>query len=94
MFSVAGESWSMKEEDKIELNAFENNCLRTTVCVYRKNHIKMDHIRSDTGIPNKITGMIKNKRLRPGHVNHREPVLSTINAWKNVPTEESDKDNQ
>ena len=59
-----GETWSWKEEDNEKQRAFENDGLRTIVGVFRMNHINMDDIRSDLGIANAISDIIKKKRLK------------------------------
>ena len=48
------ETWSMKEKDNRKLSQFEHNHLMTIVGASYINHIKMNDIRSDLGILNKI----------------------------------------
>ena len=48
----------------LELGISENDCPRTMMRVSLINHIRMNGIRSDLGIPNKITNINAKKRLK------------------------------
>ena len=47
-----------------KLSVYENGCLRTMVGISYINHIKMVDMRSDLGMLNKITDIIKKKKLK------------------------------
>ena len=51
------------EKNNRKLSITENYCLRTIVGVFHINHIKMDNIKSDLGMLNKITDIIKKKKI-------------------------------
>ena len=80
--TYVGEIRNLKEEDNRKLSEFENDCLKTMVGVSHINHAKMDDIRSNFGIPNKITDIIKKKRFELfGH--QTTPVMSMILLTEN-----------
>ena len=65
-------------------NIFENHCLGTIVGISHMNHIKMDDIRSDLGIPNKIIDIIKKKRLKWfSHIVHKDNAIYISLSHKN-----------
>ena len=55
-----GEIWSLEEKDDRKLSTFENGCLGVS-CM---NHIKMGNIKTKLEISNKMTDIIKKKRLK------------------------------
>ena len=50
----AGETLSLKEEDKRKLIVFENNCLRTIAGVALIQRVRLDTIRADLFITDTI----------------------------------------
>ena len=75
----AGQTWSLREEDKRKLIVFENNCLRTIAGVALIQRVRLDTIRADLDITDTIIQLIQRKRLNWfGHVLRRDPQKSYV----------------
>ena len=72
------------------------NDFHMTIVMIRMNYIKINDIRSVLGIPNKVTDIIKKKRLKWfGHmITKTMPVMSTIHTRITLPTDNSEDDHQ
>ena len=68
----------------ISTENLENNCFRTIAGTSCMNHIKMDDIRSDLGIPNKIIDIITKKRLKWfSHTLHKDNTSYINHSFEN-----------
>ena len=75
----AGETWSLREEDKRKLIVFENKCLRTIAGVALIQRVRLDTIRADLDITDTTIQLIQRKRLNWfGHVLRRDPQKTYV----------------
>ena len=75
----AGETWSLREEDKRKLIVFENNCLRIIAGVALSQRVRLETIRADLDITDTIIELIQWKRLNWfGNILRHDPQKSYV----------------
>lgn len=77
----ACETWTMKKQDRLKLNAFEMKCYRKMLKISYKDMIKNDTIRKDLGRTKTVVEKIKDRKLSIfGHICRMrdERIIKTV----------------